>query len=132
MRTVLAVMILYGAGVSAALAAECADQTQWGLDQCADANFKRADQELNRAYDDIIRRLGKDESSKQALIAAEKAWVAFRDAECKFRADPRQQGSIWGMEHLLCLRGLTQARTKDLIHYLHCDEGDLQCPVPQQ
>ncbi len=132
MRTVLAMMIVCGAGVSAALAAECADQTQLGLDQCADANFKRADQELNRAYDDIIRRLGKDESSKQALIAAEKAWLAFRDAECKFRADPGQQGSIWGMEHLFCLRDLTKARTKDLIHYLHCGEGDLQCPVPQQ
>lgn len=88
MRIVFAAMIVCGVGVSAALATECADQTQSGLNQCADANFKRADQELKGAYADIIRRLGKDESSKQALIGAEKAWVAFRDAECRFRADP--------------------------------------------
>jgi uncharacterized protein YecT (DUF1311 family) len=130
-RIVLATIILCGAGAGAPLAGECADQTQSGLNQCADADLKRADQELNRAYDQILRRLDKDERSKQALTAAEKAWVGFRDAECKFRADPAQQGSIWGMEHLVCLSDLTKARTKDLIAYLHCEEGDLQCPVPQ-
>jgi uncharacterized protein YecT (DUF1311 family) len=128
---ILAVATFLALGAGAA-AAECADQTQAGLNQCADADFKRADHGLNAVYDQILHRLGTDERSKQALIAAEKAWIVFRDAECKFRADPSQQGSIWGMEHLICLEDETKGRTKALSAYLHCQEGDLRCPVPPQ
>ena len=77
---------------AAAAAAECADQTQAGLDQCADTDFKLADHALNAVYDQILRRIGTDTRLKQALIGAEKAWIEFRDAECKFRADPSRAG----------------------------------------
>jgi hypothetical protein len=30
----------------------------------------------------------------------------------------------------LCRDSLTQARSKDFESYLHCQEGDLSCPVP--
>ena len=126
----VATFLAFSAGVAAA--AECADQTQAGLDQCADADFKQADHALNAAYGQILERLKTDERLRQALVAAEKAGIAFRDAECKFRADPSQEGSIWPMEHLICLRDETEARTKALSAYLHCEEGDLQCPAPAQ
>ena len=131
MRILLvATFLALSAGTAAA--AECADQTQAGLDQCADTDFKLADHALNAVYDQILRRIGTDTRLKQALIGAEKAWIEFRDAECKFRADPSQQGSIWPMEHLICLKDETEARTKALSAYLHCEEGDLQCPAPTQ
>ena len=124
----VATFLAFGAGVAAA--AECADQA--GLDQCADVDFKQADHALNAAYDQILGRLKTDDRLRQALVAAEKAWIAFRDAECIFRADPSQEGSIWPMEHLIGLKDETEARTKALSGYLRCEEGDLRCPVPAQ
>ena len=31
-----------------------------------------------------------------------------------------------------CLAGLTERRTKELDAFLHCEEGDMSCPVPGQ
>ncbi len=83
MRIIWAVILVLIAPHTAA-AMDCADQTQLGLHKCADADFQRADKALNDAYREVLRRLAGDEHKKQLLRAAEQAWVAFRDAECKF------------------------------------------------
>jgi uncharacterized protein YecT (DUF1311 family) len=131
MRT-LSVAICFFIAAGPAAAMDCADQTQAGLDKCADAAFRRADQALNAAYRDVLRRLGDDKHKKNLIAASQRAWVVFRDAECKFAVSSSESGSIYPMEHSLCLEGETQKRTKDLQAYLHCEEGDLSCPVPAQ
>ena len=108
---------------------DCADQTQFGLDRCADAAFERADRALNDAYKEILRRLAGDEHARQLLVATQKGWIAFRDAECRFAVSSTENGSIYPMEYSLCLEDETRKRTKDLQAYLHCEEGDLSCPV---
>jgi uncharacterized protein YecT (DUF1311 family) len=109
---------------------DCPDQTQAGLDKCASAAFQRADHALNDAYRQIIQRLGGDKRAKDLLTASQRAWIAFRDAECKFAVSSTETGSIYPMAYSLCLEGETETRTKDLRAYLHCSEGDLSCPVP--
>src|SRR5476651_1705574 len=69
---------------SMARAAECADQTQNGLNACADAAYRKADAALNVAYKDIIARLKGDAATTKLLVAAQKAWIGYRDAECDF------------------------------------------------
>lgn len=126
------VAICFSIATAPAAAMDCADQTQLGLDKCADAAFQRADHALNAAYRDVLRRLGDDKPKKDLIAASQRAWVAFRDAECKFAVSSTEGGSIYPMEYSLCLEGETQKRTKDLQAYLHCEEGDLSCPVPAQ
>jgi uncharacterized protein YecT (DUF1311 family) len=82
---------------SAARAAECADQTQNGLDVCADAAYKKADAALNAAYKEIIRRLKDDAATTKMLVAAQRTWIAYRDAECDFSSSANAGGSIYPM-----------------------------------
>ena len=93
--------------------------------------FKRTDAELNAAYREIIGRLAGDPEARQRLVAAQRAWIAFRDAECAFATASSADGSIYPT---CCTRpacdGLTGARLAQLHAYLNCQEGDLACPVP--
>ena len=84
---------------------------------------------MNGAYREILRRLGGDAHAKQLLVAAQKAWIAFRDAECAFAVSSSEGGSIYPMEYSLCLEDQTKKRIKELQAYFHCEEGDLACPV---
>ncbi len=93
---------------------DCADQTQIGLDKCADASFQRADRALNDAYREVLRRLDGDEHKKRLLAAAETAWIALRDAECKFAVSSTENGSIYPMEYSLCVEGETQDTDESL------------------
>ncbi|MBD0414252.1 lysozyme inhibitor LprI family protein [Oryzicola mucosus] len=125
----IAVGLLYA---GAASAAECdpKDESQMGMNICAAADYKAADTKLNAAYAEIVRRLSDDEDSKKRLQAAQRAWIGFRDAECNFATGDAQDGSIYPMLQSNCLEGLTLDRVKQLDVYLHCEEGDMSCPVP--
>jgi len=124
-----ALVVVAALGVGPSLAAECPDQTQRGLDECAGASFKRADAALNRAYKEIVHRLKDDAAKTKLLVQAQKAWLNWRDAECAFSSSGVQGGSIYPMIVAQCQEKQTRARMKDLRGYLTCAEGDLDCPV---
>jgi uncharacterized protein YecT (DUF1311 family) len=117
---------------SAALADDCPDQSQNGLNQCADAAYKRADGALNGVYKEVTRRLKDDPPTTKLLVVAQKAWIAFRDAECTFSSAANAGGSIYPMVYAGCLQHLTEARTKRLQACLKGGDGDTECPVPAQ
>jgi uncharacterized protein YecT (DUF1311 family) len=102
------------------------------MNECADASYKQADAKLNVVYKQITARLKHDPAKTKLLVNAETAWVAFRDAECKFAASASAGGSIYPMVVSGCLERLTIARTKDLTAYSKCSEYDSSCPVPAQ
>ena len=64
------------------------------------------------------------------LVNAQRAWIAYRDAECNFSSANAEGGSVYPMVVSTCLDDLTKARTDTLKGYLSCEEGDLACPVP--
>ena len=117
---------------SAAFAQECdrSDESQAGMNICAHEDYQAADKELNRTYGEVMKRLSDDADRRKLLQAAQRAWIAFRDAECAFSTADSQGGSIHPMLVSGCLQGLTEARTKQLGGYLECEEGDMSCPVP--
>jgi len=118
--------------VSGASADECdnARGGQAGLNECYGNLFKKSDAELNRLYREIEGRLKDDPDAKKRLVTAQRAWVAFRDAECGFRSGAASDGSAGPMILSMCLDGLTRQRSADFASYLKCEEGDLSCPVP--
>lgn len=113
-----------------AFAEDCPDQSQQGLNACANAAYKKADDALNGVYREIARRLKNDAATAKLLVAAQKAWIGFRDAECAFAVSENAGGSIYPMVYAECLERLTKARTTALRGYLKCGDGDLGCPVP--
>jgi len=96
----------------------------------AQDTYAAADAELNRLYQKIESRLINDHATKQQLIKAQRAWVAFRDAECAFSASGVEGGSVYREVLEACLSDLTKVRIGNFNGYLSCQEGDMACPVP--
>ena len=129
LTAMLAVLVL-SAG-TAAHAQDCAHaEDQSTMNQCADQAFRRSDATLNTLYRQIQERLKGDADTAKLLTAAQRAWVGFRDAECKFSSSSVAGGSIYPLIDESCTDDLTQQRIKTFRGYLACKEGDMSCPVP--
>ena len=117
--------------LSAAVQADdCANaSTQGAMNECAAKQYKQADSQLNALYKQINSRLQDNPDSKKRLVSAQRAWVAFRDAECSFAASGVEGGSVYPMIYSGCLAELTEKRVAAFKTYLDCQEGDLCCPV---
>ncbi len=106
--------------------ADCKDpQTQSEMTQCAAREFQQADVALNaqwratllkmQDYDrGIDRSYDKRPSYSAALITAQRAWIAFRDAHCTVDGMLFRGGSAEPMLVYGCKATLTKARTKQL------------------
>ena len=87
-------------------------QTQAEMNATANAQYKKADAELNKVYKKLMAIL--DKSEKPILIQAEKDWVKFRDSHCKFEASQYEGGSIKPLIYSTCLEELTRKRTAQI------------------
>lgn len=92
------------------------------LNACADKQLARADDELNAIYAKIIKHITDnagekpyDEKSwREALKNSQRAWIAFRDADCKGLVPMSWTGgSATSGEVLGCMIDVTNARAKD-------------------
>jgi uncharacterized protein YecT (DUF1311 family) len=112
-------------------AVDCANASdQATMNQCAGQDFKAADKELNTVYQQIIGHLKDNPDGKKLLVSAQRAWLGFRDAECKFSSSGVTGGSVYPWVYSSCLTGVTKLRVESLKQYLKCEEGDMSCPVP--
>jgi uncharacterized protein YecT (DUF1311 family) len=90
-------------------------QTQTDLTRNAVAGAQRADAELTQLY----HRLKKT----PALVAAERAWIAYRDAECRYEHHATPDGSMYPMESAMCAEAITRDRIEVLKRSLREDYG---------
>ena len=132
MRIFFATAVLMAiAPIAVALAQDCTHATsQMAMNVCADQAYRKTDAELNAVYKQINDRLKDDKETIKLLVSAQKAWLAFRDAECTFSTSASAQGSVYSMLVAQCRDGLTSKRIDELKTYLRCEEGDMSCPVP--
>ena len=105
-------------------------QSQAAMNQEADAAYRKADQELNRVYQQIFKEYRAKPAFLQSLKTAQQRWLQFRDAEMKARypADNTQleYGSFFPVCYSNGLEELTKARTKQLRLWLTgIPEGDM-------
>lgn len=92
------------------------------LNQCTARADEAADKVLNRVYASFADRLkhgspddAVDNKEKlKRLIASERAWIAFRDAECQLRGTQMLGGSGEGLVVGDCLYTMTKDRAKSL------------------
>jgi uncharacterized protein YecT (DUF1311 family) len=96
----------------AATASPCDEaRTQMDMNECADREYRKADAELNRVYQQLMRASGGRDAK---LKSAQLAWIKFRDAECDYEAAFNEGGSMQPMTYSFCLADVTRARTKQL------------------
>ncbi len=128
---VIILCLIISSWASSARADDCANPTtQTDMNACASAGLKNTDADLNNDYRDIIARLKGNDETKQLLIASQRLWLQFRDAECAFSANAAKGGTIYPTIVADCRKAMTQERVKELSAYLNCQEGDMSCPVP--
>ena len=90
-------------------------QSTAGMVQCAGAELEVQDRALNAAYRDLSS--GMNARQKDNLVKAQRAWIAFRDADCAARYDP-DWGTISTINANMCMLRRTVERTIELEEFL--------------
>ena len=116
-------LLLALAAPAAAQEVDCTvAESQNELTYCAEQDWNRADADLNAVYKTVIaqlRDLDADlpddlKGGEDALRRAQRAWVAFRDAECEAEGYAMRGGSGEAMLIYSCRARLSDQRAPDL------------------
>ena len=91
----------------------CKGETTFEMKQCSAKEYKRADDELNKVYQQLMSKLG-DEGHKSALKSAQLAWLKYRDANCDFESYLNRGGSIYSVIVTECKTSMTASRTREM------------------
>jgi uncharacterized protein YecT (DUF1311 family) len=91
----------------------CEGETTPEMRNCAGKKYKQADDELNKAYRNLMSKLD-DEGHKSSLKTAQQAWLKYRDSHCDFVSYLNRGGTIYPVIFTDCMTSLTTARTKEL------------------
>ena len=86
-----------------------AGQTTAGMVQCISAEIQVQDAALNRAYQKTMAGLNGQQRTN--LQKAQRAWIAFREADCGAVYDPDAWGSISRINSGTCVLRMTVERT---------------------
>ena len=100
-------------------------QTQMAMNTCASMDFEQADARLNeqwretaehmRALDAGIDRENDSQPGHyETLLEGQRAWLSFRDAECRSEGFMARGGSMQPMLVSQCKAYLTELRTEQL------------------
>lgn len=99
-----------------ARAADCGNaQTQIEINLCAAESYKHADKDLNEIYRIALKKLKAENPSKiERFKEVQRAWIKFRDLNCKYKYDLYEGGSMAPAVHSECMTELTQVRTNEI------------------
>ena len=103
-------------------------KTQMEMNTCASEEAARAYAELNEVYRKVLARAGKQEEAVAKIKAAERAWLAYRDAyiDAMYPAKDKkaEYGSIYPTEADLLRAKLTRRQVTALKELLRQYSGD--------
>ena len=97
--------------------AACMDKsggTTMGMIDCIDAEYRRQDVRLNKAY----KALMADQTAprKTQLQQAQRLWISYRDANCRFYDDP-DGGTLARVNANDCMMSATADRAHELENF---------------
>lgn len=90
-------------------------QSTAGMVQCAGAELEIQDRALNAAYRDLTSDM--NARQKANLVKAQRAWIAFRDADCQARYDS-DWGTLSTITANMCMLRRTVERTIELEEFI--------------
>ena len=110
--------------VALSLAAPAVAQTQAQMNATADGAFHRADRAMAAQWRISYARMKTRDAADTsrgggfgyaaATLASQRAWLAYRDAECTIEGGEFAGGSLQGMAIAQCRTRLTEQRTQQL------------------
>ena len=131
-HTIIGLLVFFS---SAALAEDksCHEtaNTQLEMNVCAASDSEHAEKELNEVYQAILKKYQKSPQFLLKLKAAQRAWLAFREAEIKAIFPLEKDinlhyGSVYPMCFAMTEAGITLQRIKELRKWLGpFEEGDV-------
>jgi uncharacterized protein YecT (DUF1311 family) len=126
MRPTLVALLLCVSASTWAAEPDCSNApTQMAMNECVGKSLKAADQKLNESYRTLAGKISKD--GAEHLKKTQRAWLAWRDAQCEFDTMGARDGSIHSMIQAMCVEDLTKEQTARLNAQMHCKEGDIGC-----
>src|SRR6185503_17878758 len=93
-------------------------ETQADMNVCSYRDYLRADIELNRTWDAVTKRVGKNARVFRTLLDGQRAWLTYRDKQCEVWAKWYEGGTIAALMVNTCLTDITKFRTKELSQLL--------------
>jgi uncharacterized protein YecT (DUF1311 family) len=112
--------------LAAAPALDCRNpMAQQDMNQCAWIDFQRADAALNaqwrrtvaaerEADKSVDRKYDSQPGYYETLLAAQRAWLTYRDNHCLGASFEARGGSLAPLLEATCKTALTEARTREL------------------
>ena len=123
----LALLLVATAPAAAQDDVDCNNQmAQQDMNFCAYKDYEAADAELNAVWNHV-RKTAKDldaelsddlKGADKALLAAQRAWISYRDSQCELSGFEARGGSMEPMLVSGCLADLTRKRTKELREFV--------------
>ena len=108
------IALLLAAGASSAYAVDCKNAVSTPeINECASIDQKKVEDKLNKVYQRVIKSIG-EADTKKALVEAQRAWVKFREADCKAVYEQYKTGTIRSVMFIGCMQKHAEARIKDL------------------
>lgn len=92
------------------------------LQSCGEAEFAYYDKMLNASYKTLIGLL--PDASRPVLMDAQRAWITFRDKDCRFISLENEGGSIQPLTSISCYSKLTKTRVQDFQSSIRFYRGD--------
>lgn len=112
--------------------AQANNETQADMNNQAYQDFKKADDELNKIYKQILEKYKDDKVFISKLQKAELAWIKYRDAEIEaiypepYKDNMMNYGCVYPMCKYMNLAEITKQRIKELKLWLKgIQEGDV-------
>jgi len=94
------------------------DSSNAGMKQCVWIAYQDADKLLNRTYQELSKAWTGDDSGaverKKRLVVAQRAWIAFRDANCLLEATAMLGGTGESLVESGCRYQATVDRARQL------------------
>ena len=98
--------------------------------EVASRAFAKAEKALNSSYCLILKELPPDEPDhypRRLFVAAQRAWIAHREATCDFSAELSRAARQWKSTYsVACEVKVTQERIKELQNVLACIKSDVE------
>jgi uncharacterized protein YecT (DUF1311 family) len=77
-------------------------KTQLELNECATAEEQKAEEEMNQLYRQLLSGASKNPAYREKLEAAQKAWLAYRDAELEAKYPAQDKRGEYGSVYPMC------------------------------
>jgi uncharacterized protein YecT (DUF1311 family) len=88
------------------------------MNRCADLDARAADADLNHVYQELLAKLKAGGTATRKLRAAQRAWLAFKDAHLQSLYPAEDKQAEYGSIFPMCYSQVATAMTKERIAQL--------------